>query len=323
MEKANNSFNSGRVIIGVVMDPIETITPYKDTTLALMLAAQELGASLFYMQQDDLFIRDGRAYAMGRPVKVFDDNEKWFALNEEELIELGTLDVILMRKDPPVDKRFIHTTYVLEQAVRDGGTVANNPASLRNFNEKLFSLRFPQFAPPHLVSANLAALREFYDAHGRIIIKPLDAMGGQGVFLVEPGDPNFDVIWEVQTQRGSYPVMAQPFIPEISKGDKRIIVIDGVPFDHALVRLPREGSIRGNLAAGGSYDVRPLNEREHEIGEVVGKVLVQEGIQFAGLDVIGDYLIEVNITSPTGLRELSKETGVDVADLVMRAITGL
>lgn len=319
MKKANK--NSG-VSLGVVMDPIRNITPYKDSTLALMLAAQEAGASLFYMEQDDLFLHDGKALAIGRPVRVFDDNDNWFALGEPEQVALGDFDTILMRKDPPVDKRFIHTTYVLEQAERDGARVLNSPASLRDHNEKLFSLRFPDFCPAHIVTANLPALRDFYDTHGRIIIKPLDAMGGQGVFLVEKGDPNFEVIWEVQTHRGHYPVMAQPFIPEISKGDKRIVVLDGAPFDYALVRLPREGSIRGNLAAGGSYDVRPINGREREIAERVGKELARQGIVFAGLDVIGDYLIEINITSPTGLRELGRKSGIDAAKLLIGKIIG-
>lgn len=315
MKKANDSFS-----LAVVMDPIEGITPYKDTSLALMLAAQELGAKLFYMKQDDLYVQDGRAYGVTRPVRVFDDNDHWFALNEPEVFALAEFDAILMRKDPPVDKRFIHTTYMLEQAVRDGGRVINDPASLRDFNEKLFALRFPQFSPPHIVASDLQALRNFYETHERIIIKPLDAMGGQGVFMVEKGDVNFDVIWEVQTQRGRYPVIAQRFIPEIAKGDKRVVVFDGEPFGHALVRLPKQGSIRGNLAAGGSYDVRPLNEKEREIAEAVGKVLVERGVMFAGIDIIGDYLIEVNITSPTGLRELSKECGENAPALLMQKI---
>lgn len=302
------------------MDPIAAINPVKDTTLAMMLAAQAEGAELWVMEQDHIYMQNGRARGKMARVTVYDDELRWYESAEQENRELAALDVILMRKDPPVDKRFIHACYVLEMAVRNGVRVVNDPLCLIDFNEKIFSTHFPDFVPPYVIGCDRDVLREFLNSHGSIIIKPLDSMGGEGVFLVHEGDVNFDVIWEVQTQRGRYPVFAQKFIPEIKNGDKRIVILNGKPFDHALVRLPKDGSIRGNLAAGGSYEVRPLSPREREIADHVGGQLMAKGIFFAGLDVIGDYLTEVNITSPTGLRQLARETGVDVAGILMRGI---
>jgi len=306
--------------VGVVMDPIAHIKPQKDSTLAIMLGAQSLGARLFYMEQDDLYIKDGAAYGITRPVKVADDSEKWFKMGEADTVPLGELDVILMRKDPPVDKRFLHTCTILDQARRDGARVANNPAALLAYNEKIFATHFPDFCPPYVIASSLDVLRDFWHEHGKIILKPLDAMGGQGVFMVEPKDVNFEVIWETLTARGTYPIEAQAFIPAISKGDKRIVVLGGEPVDHALVRLPKKGSIRGNLAAGGTYEVQPLTKRETEIALAVGERLAQEDITFAGIDVIGGYLTEVNITSPTGLRQISKATGTDLGEILMEKI---
>lgn len=306
--------------IGIVMDPIQDITPYKDSTLAMMLAAQRLGAELYYMVPDELYVQNGAAFSIARPVQVSDNLETWFKLGGHAPMRLGNLDVILMRKDPPVDKRFIHTCYMLEQAQRDGAMVVNDPSSLVAYNEKLFAGLFPELCPPTLISSDKNALRDFLGHYEKIIIKPLDSMGGEGVFLVQQGDVNFDVIWEMQTQRGTYPAIAQRFIPEISEGDKRVIMIDGKPFDHALVRLPKAGSIRGNMAAGGDYHVAPLTAREKAIAKAIGPALIKKGIVFAGIDIIGGHLIEINITSPTGLRQISKACGDDVAELVMRAI---
>ncbi|MBU0800135.1 MAG: glutathione synthase [Alphaproteobacteria bacterium] len=306
--------------IGVVMDPIARINPAKDTTLAMMLAAQSMGARLSYMLQDGLYIKDGQARARMRTVTVFDNAQKWYEEGEVEDKPLATLDLILMRKDPPVDKRFIHACYVLEQAVRNGVKVSNNPLALIDFNEKIFATHFPQYCPPYVISSDREVLREFLKQHDSIVIKPLDSMGGDGVFLVRRDDVNFEVIWEIQTQRGTYPVVAQAFIPEINKGDKRVVIFGGKPYGHALVRLPKAGSIRGNLAAGGSYEVRPLTPKEQEIAETVGRTLMAKGIAFAGLDIIGNYLTEVNITSPTGLRQLAAGTGDDVAGMLMRSI---
>lgn len=306
--------------IGVVMDPIAHINPQKDSTLAMMLGAQNCGARLFYMEQDDLYIKDGAAYGIMRPVTVSVDVRKWYECGAAAPVALGELDVILMRKDPPVDKRFLHCCTMLEQAQRDGARVVNNPAALIAYNEKIFATHFPQFCPPYVIASSLAVLKDFWREHGRIIIKPLDAMGGQGVFMVDSDDVNFEVIWETLTARGTYPVEAQAFIPDISKGDKRVIVIDGEPYGHALVRLPKSGSIRGNLAAGGSYEVQPLTDREREIASVVGARLAQENIMFGGIDVIGGYLTEVNITSPTGLRQISKATGDNLGQMLMEKI---
>ena len=312
--------NQHNLKIGVVMDPIADIKPRKDTTLAMMLAAQTLGATLFYMEQDDLYIKDGTARARITPVTVFDNPDKWFELGEPYDAPLTKLDIVLMRKDPPVDKRFIHACYMLEQAMRDGVRVVNPPLTLIDFNEKIFATHFPEFCPPYVIASDYETIRAFWAEHKRIIIKPLDSMGGDGVFLVNEGDVNFDVIWEKQTERGRYPVAAQAFIPEIKDGDKRIVIIDGKPFPYALVRTPKSGSIRGNMAAGGTTEVRPLTASETHIAETVGKTLKERNIIFSGIDVIGDCLTEVNITSPTGLRQLSAATDQDVAMILMKAI---
>lgn len=308
--------------IGIVMDPLADINPPMDTTLALMLAAQQRGAALYYMEQDDLFLKGGKACGKMQPVTVYDDNKNWFSCAEPLIRPLTELDAIFMRKDPPVDKRFIHSCYMLEQAAREGAFVTNNPAALYSLNEKLFTLQFPQFCPASVVTANQDILHEFHAVHRKIVIKPLDSMGGQGVFLVEPDGLNLDVIWEVQTQKGRYPVFAQEYLPAIAEGDKRVVIFDGRPAEHVLVRTPRQGSIRSNLAAGGSYVVRAINETERHIVETLGPVLRDRGILFAGLDVIGDRLTEINITCPTGLRQLSAGSGTDLPgqliDLVLR-----
>lgn len=311
---------SAQLKIGIVMDPISHIKPQKDTTLAIMLGAQALGAELYYMEQDDLYIEDDKACASVRPVKVFDNNAKWYEFSDTKNIELSTLNYILMRKDPPVDKRFIHTCYMLEHATRNGVKVVNNPTALHQYNEKIFATHFPEYCPPYQISSDLNVLKEFLNKHEKIIIKPLDAMGGQGVFMVHKDDVNFEVIWEMQTDNGTYPIVAQAFIPAINKGDKRIIIINGEPVDHALVRIPKGGSIRGNLAAGASYEVQPLSKHEMNVATTVGKQLIKEGITLSGIDMIGDYLIEVNITSPTGLREISKATDIDLGKLLMEKI---
>lgn len=306
--------------IGIVMDPVQGINPQKDTTLALMLAAQNRGAALYYMVMDGLYVEDGKSFAIAQKIRVFDDPDKWFELDAPERIALGTLDIILMRKDPPVDKRFIHACYMLEQAAREGVYVSNDPTALVSLNEKIFATHFPALCPPTVISSDKGVLRDFLDRHGKIILKPLDSMGGEGIFMVESRDVNFEVIWEVQTKRGTYPIIAQAFLPAIAEGDKRVVVISGQPFEHVLVRTPKEGSIRGNLAAGGGFSVRPINDTEKNIALTVGKVLMERGIVFSGIDIIGDRLIEINITSPTGLPQISKACGQNVADLVLSAI---
>lgn len=308
------------VKIGIVMDPIQTIHPEKDTSLALMIAARKMGADLYYMEPDNLYIKDAHAFAKMYPVEVFDNLEKYHALGEPRESPLTDLDIVLMRKDPPVNKRFIHTCTMLEQAARDGVRVLNNPTQLIGLNEKIFASHFPELCPPTLIASQKNALRNFLDEHGKIVIKPLDSMGGDGIFMVERHDVNFDVIWETQTARGTYPVMAQRFLPEIAQGDRRVVVIDGEPFGHTLVRTPQTGSIRGNMAAGGNIRVEKITPREHEIARIVGPVLKSKGIVFAGLDVIGNYLTEINITSPTGIRQISAGCGIDIADLIIQKI---
>ena len=305
--------------IGIVMDPIHAIKPHKDSTLALMVAAKARGAELYYIAPDDLYIENAQSFALAAEVEVFDDVELWHKMGERQVLPLQSLDVILMRQDPPVDKRFIHTCYLLEQAARQGVWVVNNPSALIALNEKLFATHFPDLCPPTLVTSDRQVLRDFLDRHHTIIVKPLDSMGGEGVFQVARNDVNFDVIWELETKRGTYPIVAQAFLPEIADGDKRILIIGGEPFSHVLVRTPKPGSIRGNMAAGGSTQVRPITAAERAIAATVGAKLIDLGIVFAGIDVIGDRLIEINITSPTGLREISKGCGEDVAGLVMDA----
>lgn len=288
-----------------------------------MLAAQKEGHDVFVMEQGDIFIENGRARGIVQEIEVFDKTEDWCKLSEKRDIPLAQLDIIFMRKDPPVDKRFIHTTYVLDQAAAEGVTVTNPPATLRDFNEKIFASTFAEFTPAYTITASQTVLQDFLSVHKKIIMKPLDGMGGEGVFLVTEEDVNFDVIWETLTARGSYPIIAQRFIPEIKQGDKRIIIIDGTPFPYMLVRLPKEGSVRGNLAVSGDYEVRKLDEYDLTIATAVGKRLVQEGILLAGIDIIGSYLTEVNITSPTGFREIARMSGQDPAELLLEKAVAL
>ena len=308
------------VSIAVVIDPIETIKPKKDSTVAMIKTARGMGAGIFYITIDGLFLEDNIAKAISYPLTLKDDPVSWYETGPAEIRPLTDFTAVLMRKDPPVDKRFIHACYTLEHAARNGANILNNPTALVALNEKLYAGYFSDLCPATVVSSDIGVLRRFLDTHGKIIIKPLDAMGGAGVFMVTADDVNFEVIWELQTHRGTYPVIAQEFLPSISEGDKRVIVINGEAFDHALVRSPKPGSIRGNIAAGGSTHVRPLNDAERRICNIVGPNLVERGIIFAGLDIIGDKLIEINITSPTGLREISAACGTDVAKVLMQQI---
>lgn len=305
--------------LGVVMDPIGAIKPYKDTTLALMLAAQARGWTLLYLELGDLWLRDGAAYGHARPVKVFDDAQHWFELGPAQTVPLGDLDVILMRKDPPFDMTYIAATYILQRAEDDGALVVNRPAALRDANEKAFISWFPQCTPPTLITSSARELRAFHAEQGDIVVKPLDGMGGMSIFRVAPGDPNASVIYETLTLQGRY-CMAQRYLPEIRDGDKRILVIDGEPVPHGLARIPARGETRGNLAAGGRGETRPLTERDRWIAAQVGPRLREMGLLFVGLDVIGDYLTEINVTSPTCAREITRDSGVDVAGLALAAI---
>ncbi len=306
--------------LGVVMDPIEAINPKKDSSLAMMLAAQKRGWQLYYMQQQDLSVRDGKLHLRAQTVTVSDDTQNWFELGEPQLIPANELDVILMRKDPPFDMQYIHSTYLLELAEAEGVLVVNKPQTLRDANEKLFTAWFPQCCPPTLVSRDMSQLRGFYDEFGDIIIKPLEGMGGASIFRLKQGDPNVSVALETLTQNGQQYIMAQRFIPEITSGDKRILMVDGEPMPYALARIPAKGETRGNLAAGGRGEGVPLSERDRWICAQVGPTLKQKGLLFVGLDVIGDYLTEINVTSPTCIRELDTQFGLDIGGALMDCI---
>jgi len=303
------------------MDPIEGINFYKDTTLALLLAAQQQGFELWYAQLQDLYAQNGSAYGSLRQLQVFQDANQWYQLSERREIPLGNINAILMRKDPPFDNQYIYATYILEQAQQQGALVVNDPRSLRDCNEKFFATHFPACCPPHLVSRDIARLRAFHAEHQDVIFKPLDGMGGSRIFRAKADDPNVSVILESLTQDGGEFIMAQRYIPEISQGDKRILVVDGEAVPYALARIPAQGETRGNLAAGGKGVPVPLTERDHWIVQQVAPSLKEKGLLFVGLDVIGDYLTEINVTSPTCAREINKVYPTDIGGLLMNAIT--
>ena len=302
-----------KIRIGVVMDPIAGITPAKDSTLAMLLEGQARGHELWCFEQPDLYLRDGEARGRGQTVRVQDNNEHWYDLGDEEDMALGDLDVILMRKDPPFDMEFVYTTYLLERAELSGALVINKPASLRDINEKAFTAWFPQCCPATLVTRSMNDLRAFLTEHGKIVVKPLHGMGGKSIFVVDQGDNNANVIFETLTEDGSRFMMAQKFIPEISAGDKRIILVDGQAPKYSLARIPSDSDNRGNLVMGAQGELRDLSDRDRWICEQVGPELRERGVIFAGLDVIGDYLTEVNVTSPTGIREIAKQSELNLA----------
>ncbi|CAK9891675.1 MULTISPECIES: glutathione synthase [Pseudomonas] len=308
------------VRLGIVMDPIARISYKKDSSLAMLLAAQERGWSLFYMEQQDLYQGAGQARARMRPLKVFADPEHWFELEAEQDCALSELDVILMRKDPPFDMEFVYSTYLLEQAEAAGVLVVNRPQSLRDCNEKLFATLFPQCTPPTLVSRRADILREFVNQQGDTILKPLDGMGGTSIFRHRPGDPNLSVILETLTGNGTQQIMAQGYLPAIKDGDKRILMIDGEPVPYCLARIPASGETRGNLAAGGRGEARPLTDRDRWIAAQVGPTLREKGLLFVGLDVIGEHLTEINVTSPTCIREIDNAFGTKIGVQLMDAI---
>jgi glutathione synthase len=302
------------------MDPINNIKPYKDTTLALLLAAQRRGWELMYMEQSHLALASGDPIAKMAPLTVRDSTTNWFSVGEEKIRPLSHLNVILMRKDPPFDSEYIYSTYILEAAEKQGVLVANKPQSLRDCNEKVFATLFPQCSPPLLVSRDASQLKNFHKTHGDIVLKPLDGMGGSSIFKVSQKDPNLNVIIETLTLEGARTIMAQKFIPQIDAGDKRVLMVDGEPIPHCLARIPPEGDIRGNLAVGGTGVVQPLSERDLWIAKQVGPILKEKGILFAGLDIIGDYLTEINVTSPTCAREIDRQESTDIGGKLMDAI---
>ena len=299
------------------MDPIGNINFKKDSTLAMLLEAQSRGWQLFYMEQADLYMAHDVARAKMKPLKVFNNADNWHQLSEEEDLQLDSLDAILMRKDPPFDMNYIYSTYILEKAEENGTIIINKAQSLRDANEKLFTNNFPQCMPPTLVSSQAEHIQTFYKEHKDIILKPLDGMGGVSIFRIKPNDANFSVIIETLTENGTKPAMAQRFIPEIKQGDKRILLINGEPVPYALARIPAKGENRGNLAAGGKAMGIELSERDHWICKQVAPLLKAKGLIFVGIDVIGDYLTEVNVTSPTCIRELDKQYNLNISALLM------
>ena len=306
--------------LGIVMDPIERISYKKDSSMAMLWAAKARGWTLHYFEMQDLYQVDGEARGRGRQLDVFQDPERWFAFGEDVDLPLRELDVILMRKDPPFDNEFVYATYLLEQAERGGTLVVNRPASLRDCNEKFFATLFPELAPPTLVSRRADIIREFARTHGDVILKPLDGMGGSSVFRHREGDPNLSVILETLTAHGTQQIIAQRYLPGIKDGDKRILMINGEPVDYCLARIPAQGETRGNLAAGGRGVAQPLSARDREIAATVGPELRKRGLLFVGLDVIGEHLTEINVTSPTCIREIDAAYDTRIAERLMEVI---
>ena len=309
------------VRLAVVMDPIGQIKYAKDTTLALLLAAQARGWSLHYLEQPDLRLRDGVAEGRVRPLSVLADPQTWFTLGEAATHPLGSFDVILMRKDPPFDTEFIYTTYILERAEAAGALVVNRARGLRDMNEKVFTAWFPQCCAPTLVTRDMAQMAAFAAEHGKVVIKPLHGMGGHSIFVLERGDKNARVVFETLTDEGRRFAIAQKYLPDIvTGGDSRVLVVDGEPVPYALARIPSAEDNRGNLAAGAKGLGRPLTDRDRWLVGQIGPVLREAGMLFVGLDVIGGYVTEINVTSPTGVRELEHQFDLDIGAMLIDAV---
>ena len=306
--------------VGIVMDPIESITPYKDSSLAMLLEAERRDAEIHYFNQSDLKLVSGAALGRSRRLDVVDERSCWWRFGEEREILLGELDVILMRKDPPFDMEYIYTTYILDRARIAGALIMNDPEALRNMNEKAFTAWFPDCVPDTLITRSMGEMRAFLAEHGHVVVKPLGGMGGRSIFVIRKGDKNANVVFETLTDYGRQFAMAQTYIPEISLGDKRILLFDGEPVRYALARIPSEDDNRGNLVMGATGKGQPLSDRDREICARVGPVLRDAGVIFAGIDVIGDFLTEVNVTSPTGMREIDAQFDLNTAGLMFDAI---
>ena len=309
------------VRVAVVMDPIEHIKPRKDTTLAMLLAAQRRGWELHYLELADLWLRDGVAMGRAHPISAREHDEDWFTRGEAVVTRLGDFAAILMRKDPPFDTEYIYSTYILERAEMQGAVVVNRPQGLRDMNEKVYTAWFPQCCAPTLITRDMGDMHAFLREHGRVVCKPLYGMGGRSIFVVELGDKNANVVFETLTEYGTRFAIVQRYIPDIvTTGDSRVILVDGEPVPYALARIPTEADNRGNLAAGARGVGRPLNERDRWLAGQIGPVLRERGMLFVGLDVIGGYVTEINVTSPTGVRELGRQFGIDIAGTLMDAI---
>ena len=299
--------------LGIVMDPISAINPKKDSSLAMLIEAAKRDYEIYYMEQKDLKLIDGCATAQATIIEIFDDQKKWYERKSNVSIDLKELNIILMRKDPPFDMEYIYTTYVLEKAEEDGVLIVNKPQSLRDMNEKVYTAWFPECTPSTLISRSMAEIKLFLGQHKKIVVKPLDGMGGKSIFVVDENDGNANVIIETLTNYGKCSAMAQVFIPEIKDGDKRILLIDGKPVPYALARIPSKDDNRGNLVMGAVGEGRDLTERDKLICSKISETLKKKGILFCGIDVIGDYLTEINSTSPTGIRELDSIYNLDIA----------
>jgi glutathione synthase len=309
--------------IAFLLDPLDSVKTYKDSSFAMMREAATRGHALSVFHQEDLFSRDGRVLARTCALEIVGDDADWYRLSEAREVALSEFSVVMMRKDPPFDMEYVYSTYLLELAEMQGARIVNRPRAIRDFNEKLAIARFAQFTAPTLVSRDQVRIRAFLAEQERIVVKPLDGMGGDSVFRLSVGDPNISVILETLTQHGQRTIMAQRFIPDIAKGDKRVLVIDGRPVPFALARIPQPGESRGNLAAGGTGVAQPLSPRDREIAETLGPQLKAQGLLLVGLDVIGDFLTEVNVTSPTCMREISDQTGFNVAAMMIDALEAL
>jgi glutathione synthase len=299
--------------LGVLMDPIGSIHYKKDSTLAMLWEAKARGYELYYFEQADLFLRDSIPYAAMSQLDVFRDEKRWYDLHDKRVMPLSELNILLMRKDPPFNDEYVYTTHLLDHAEQLGVLVVNRPQSLRDANEKLFTAHFPKCTAPMLVSQSITQLRAFLEEHKEIVCKPLHGMGGTSIFYLTNNDRNANVIFETLTKAETTYIVAQQYIPQITSGDKRIILINGEPIPYALARIPSTKDWRGNLAVGATGKVQPLSERDQFICQQVGPVLREKGLYFAGIDVIGDYLTEVNVTSPTGIRELEAATSINIA----------
>lgn len=317
--RENNRARSLR--IAVVMDPIDSIKPAKDSTLAMMLSAQDRGHTLFYLEQRDLWLRDGTAWGRIRPIEVRDNLENWATLGAEQTEKLGSMDIILMRKDPPFDMEYIYTTYILERAETQGALVLNKPSGLRDMNEKVYTAWFAHCCAPTLITHDMGDMHGFLNEHQQIVCKPLHGMGGRSIFVIKQHDKNANVIFETMTHYGSQFAIVQKYLPEIvESGDSRILIIDGEAAPYALARIPSSTDNRGNLAAGAQGKGRELNDRDKWLVSQIGPVLRERGMLFVGIDVIGGYVTEINVTSPTGIRELDKQFKCDIASLFIKAI---
>ena len=313
---------SSRVRLVVVMDPIGAIKPSKDSTLAILIAAQARGWELFYAEQKDLFLRDGVAWARVAHLQVFSDLGTWFEHGAWMVAKLGDFDAILMRKDPPFDMEFIYTTYILDRAQAQGARIFNDPRGLRDMNEKVYTAWFPECCAPTLVTRDMHDMGEFLQEHGKAVCKPLDGMGGRSIFVLEQGNKNRNVVFETLTDYGRRYAIVQRYLPEIATaGDCRVLLVDGEPVPFALQRIPASDDNRGNLAAGASAESRPLNDRDRWLCSIIGPKLKGAGMIFVGLDVIGDYVTEINVTSPTGIQELNKKHDIDIGGMLVSAIS--